>query len=222
VTAPTTYATLVSAIPDWMQRPADAEITAIAPDCITLLESRLNFGFGEPGETLYSPPLRIEDMMTRATASLTGEYVAVPDDFLEMRGPMKVNDNPEVRIDYITPDQFAATAPNQSAGAPRVFTIAGAEFRFGPVPSSGTAELWYYAKIPALTASNTTNWLLTKAPNVYLFGCLVEAYHYIKQEQDALRFHGMLSGAVRALQAQDRRRKYGSAPLVMRTGVQTP
>jgi hypothetical protein len=218
----TTYAELVSAIPDWMQRPSDTTITTIAPDCIKLLESRLHYGFGAEGEPLYSPPLRIEDMLVRATASLTDEYVAVPTDFLEMRGPMKVNDSPESRIDYLTPDQFAAVAASQSAGPPTVFTIAGSEFRFGPIPSSGTAELWYYAKIPALTASNTTNWLLTKAPNVYLFGCLVEAYVYINEMQDALKFHGMLAGAVKALQAQDRRRKYGSAPLVMRSGVPTP
>lgn len=222
MTAPTNYATLVSAIADWMQRPSDATITAIAPDCITLLESRLNYGFGEPGEPLSSPPLRVEDMMTRATATLSGEYLAVPSDFLEIRGPMKANGSPESKIEYITPDQFAATAPSQSTGTPKVFTIAGGSFRFGPAPSAGTAELWYYAKIPALTASNTTNWLLTKAPNVYLFGCLVEAYLYVDDQAKAQQFYSVFSGAVRALQSQDRRRKYGSSPLIIRTGMPTP
>jgi hypothetical protein len=216
------YSDLLTSLADWLQRPADTVITTIAPDCIELLEARLSFGFGEPGEPLYSPALRIEDMLVRATASLTGEYVAVPTDFLEIRGPMKVNTSPEARIDYITPDQFAATAPNQDAGTPKVFTIAGGEFRFGPVPSSGTAELWYYAQIPALTVSNTSNWLLAKAPNVYLFGTLVETCIYLADKERALDFHGMFAGAVRALQAQDRRRKYGSAPLVMRSGGPTP
>jgi hypothetical protein len=216
------YSDLLSAVPDWLQRPGDTTITTIAPDCIKLLEARLNFGFGAEGEPLYSPPLRIEDMLTRATASLTGEYIAVPTDFLEMRGPFKINDSPDSKIEYVTPDQFAAASHDDEAGTPKVFTIAGREFRFAPVPSSGTAELWYYKQIPALTVSNTSNWLLTKAPNVYLFGTLVETCIYLADKERALDFHGMFAGAVRALQAQDRRRKYGSAPLVMRTGVPTP
>jgi hypothetical protein len=210
------YSDLVSAVPDWMQRPSDTTITTIVPDCIKLLESKLGFGFDD------MPPLRIEDMIVRATASATAEYLAVPDDFLEVRD-FKINTNPETHLTYVTPAQFAEAGSSYETGTPKAYTIIGDEFRFGPVPADKTAELWYYGKIPALTASNTSNWLLTKAPNVYLFGTLSEAYQYIGgEEAKAAHFHGLMAGAVRALQAQDRRRKYGNAPLYQRPVTPTP
>ena len=218
----TNYSELQAALPEWMIRPGDSTVTAQAPDYITLCEARLNYGAGEPGDQFYSPPLRVNQMLTRSTASLSSEYVAVPDDFLEVR-TFKVNTNPETKLYYSTPDQFAEAGSSQSSGVPKTFTIAGDEFRFGPAPSSDlTAELWYYAKIPALSDSNTSNWLLAAAPNIYLYGSLLEAALAIGDDAGAQKWLGLFSSAVKAFQAQDKRAKHGSTPLVMRPVTQTP
>ena len=39
--------------------------------------------------------------------------------------------------------------------------------------------LYYYQKVTALSVANTSNWLLTNFPNLYLFGSLVAAEAYL-------------------------------------------
>jgi hypothetical protein len=41
------------------------------------------------------------------------------------------------------------------------------------------AVLEYFAKVPALSNSNTTTWLLTNYPNAYLFGTFAEAEAFL-------------------------------------------
>lgn len=214
------YTELQAAIAAWLARAGDTIITTPAPDFITLAEARINYGSGEPGEPFYSPPLRVEQMLTRATATPTGEYIAVPTDFLEMR-EFKVNTNPETKLYYSTPQQFAEAASSQNTGTPKTYTIVGGEFRLGPTPTSGlTTELLYYAKVGPLS---TTNWLMTAAPNVYLYGSLLEACIFTQDAPEQCQYYfGLFAAAVKALQLQDRRRKFGGSPLVMRSGMQTP
>jgi hypothetical protein len=219
-----TYANLQTAIANWLGRPGDSDVAAQAPDLVTLAESRINYGAGEPGDPLYSPPLRVQQMLTRATATASGEYLALPDDYLEMRGPIKVNQTPERFISYVTPQQFAESAASQSTGTPVCYTLAGSEFRFGPAPGSSlTVELWYYAKVPALSDVNTTNWLLTASPNIYLYGCLLEAGELFKIDaNDLQKWAGLYSAHTRAFQRQDLRARTGGAALIQRPVVSVP
>ena len=52
-----------------------------------------------------------------------------------------------------------------------------------PAPTTNTdLALTYYASIPAL-ADDDTNWLLDKAPDLYLYASLLEAAPYLKNDQ---------------------------------------
>src|SRR5262249_30104392 len=129
----TSYAELQSAVADWLARPGDATIAAIAPDLIRLAEARINFGVGEPGAHLYSPPLRVRQMETRATAAADSEYVSLPGDFAELR-EVKINLAPERKLAYVTPQHFAELAASHRSGIPALYTIIGNELRIGPAP----------------------------------------------------------------------------------------
>lgn len=217
------YSDLKTAFGTWLNRSGDSLITNNAGDFVTLCESRLNFGGGEPGEQFYTPPLRVRQMEGRFTATPTDEYLALPTDFMEMR-EIKVNTNPETHLTYVTPQQFAEAASSQDSGTPRVYTIVGDAFRLGPNPTADlTVELDYYQKIPALSDSNTTNWLLTACPNAYLYGSLLEAAILIPlPETDTLRFFALFQAAVKGFQRQDRMARHGAAALIMRPVTPTP
>jgi hypothetical protein len=212
---------LLSAIADWFARPGDTTITTAAPDWVALAEGMINYGYGREGDQLYMPALRVRQMQERSTASAGSEFLAVPDDFLEVID-FKINTTPETHLSYSTPAQFAEAASSQTTGIPKTYTIIGDEFRFGPVPSDYTAELWYYQSVPALTASATTNWLLTAVPGIYLYGSLFYGAPYVGNDADAAKYFAMCAAQVKALQHQDRRAKYGSAPLIMRNGGVNP
>jgi hypothetical protein len=45
------------------------------------------------------------------------------------------------------------------------------------------AEIVYYGKIPALSDSNTSNWLLSLSPDIYLYGSLLQATPYLRDDE---------------------------------------
>jgi hypothetical protein len=80
----------------------------------------------------------------------------------------------------------------------------------------------YYAKPAALSDAAPSNWLLALAPNVYLFGALLEASAYIRDPAQLADWSNQYLAAIAGLQSQDRRSKHGGAPLVMRPATATP
>jgi hypothetical protein len=79
------------------------------------------------------------------------------------------------------------------------------------------ASLVYYACVPTLSASNTTNWLLTEAPDVYLYGSLVHSAPYLKDDARAQIWEVLAGQAIDKLNTSSSDAKYGGTGLVMRT-----
>lgn len=64
----------------------------------------------------------------------------------------------------------------------------GNQLNFRSVDKLNKATIAYYARIPALSSIDNTNWLLTYYPSVYLYGVLSRLYKWAKDaeaEQDA-------------------------------------
>ncbi|PXA16740.1 hypothetical protein DD876_13330, partial [Staphylococcus pseudintermedius] len=47
-------------------------------------------------------------------------------------------------------------------------------------------EILYYAKIPPLSTTNQTNWLIESHPDVYLSQCMLNARRFVKAERDQI------------------------------------
>jgi hypothetical protein len=93
----------------------------------------------------------------------------------------------------------------------------GDTFQLVPTPdASYTVELTYYSKIPALSDSNTTNWLLTNSPDVYLYGSLLEAAPYLDDDNKLQVWGSLLEQSLNALQIESDRAKVGSSSIRMR------
>lgn len=165
----TTYNELKSSVADWLNR---TDLTAVVPDFISLAEAQIE------------RTLRTRQMIVRATASIDTEYSAVPADFLETKS-IKLNTSPVTALAFESIDaldQLKATA-YIAAGKPQYFGIVGGQIRVLPVPDSTyTAELTYYAKLTKLSSTVATNWLLAQAPDVYLYGALMQAAPYLKDD----------------------------------------
>jgi hypothetical protein len=66
---------------------------------------------------------------------------------------------------------------------PVYFSIVGSEMELAPTPNDDfDVEILYRANIPAITSDNATNWLLTLAPDLYLYGALLESAAYNKDD----------------------------------------
>jgi len=206
-----TFDQLKDAISNWIKRSELANAgadDARTDEFIALTEAWLN------------RHLRTRQMETRATASFTTEYLALPSDFLSMRD-LELTSDPKRKLTFMTPQQLEQTYPHSAAEEPKAYTIIGDQFQMRPVTdTSRTVEIAYYQEIPALSDSNTTNWLLSLAPDIYLFGgrAHADAYYADFEAANSVWFP-MFERAVDDLQMSDIRGKYPSGGLVSRSIV---
>lgn len=103
----------------------------------------------------------------------------LPSDYLAWRR-LTFQGNPKRELDYVEPSWLQSAFPNNPAEVPSVFTIENGVLRIAPLDPTPLVFL-YYQKIPSL-AANSTNWLMTAHPDLYLFGTLAEAGGYTVDE----------------------------------------
>ena len=205
----TTYAELQTATANWLDR---TDLTARIPEFIELAEANFNRVIRQP------------DMVTKNDSfSISGRYTTLPTDTLEIVR-IVVDLTPVIVLEYLTPEEISERRISMSAtGKPYYFTvIGGSSNQLEVVPSPDatyTSSIVYYTRIPALTDSATTNWLLTAHPDIYLFGTLVEAEPYLKNDERMPMWTSRLDKALMALRLQGERELHTGSSLRMRARV---
>lgn len=188
----TDYASLQTAVADLLHRASDTALLARIPGWIQLAEARL------------SAQIKSRSMETRATLTTTAGngYVSLPADVIESRRLLISSTDPQRGLKYVSPDELTYRFPSATTGEPVVWTVIGAQAQLGPVPDAAyTLELAYLQRIPALSVSNTTNWLLTASPDVYLYGTLLQAVPFTGD--DPQPFTELYAQGVAAINAID-------------------
>jgi hypothetical protein len=199
----TTYNELKSSVADWLNR---TDLTAVVPDFISLAEAQIE------------RTLRTRQMIVRATAAIDTEYSAVPADFLETKS-IKLNTNPVTALAFESIDAMDLMKSTRylSPGKPQYFSIVGGQIRVLPVPdNSYTAELTYYAKLTKLSSTVSSNWLLASSPDVYLYGSLMQASPYLKDDARIPVWSSMYTSALEAIQVADDRGATSGGAIMMR------
>lgn len=188
----TTYSELQTAVANWLNR---EDLTSVIPDFITLAEATFNRNF------------RVKEMIERDTATVDSGYVNMPTDWLETI-TLITTGSPPVVLEYVRVHDLNEVRATQRTGDPIVYTIINDKFQLFPAPTSDTTvEIVYYAKIPVLSDSNTTNWLLTSHPDIYLFGALLQAEPYLKNDERLQVWASMYKGVTDSLVMQSERAK---------------
>lgn len=188
----TTYAELQTAIADWLNR---SDLTARIPDFITLAETRIN------------RELRAREQQVIATANVDTPFFALPGDFLEFKS-FRITDTGGNAYELMlaTPEQIsAALAENSVSNTPRFVTIIGDQFQLWPSPDQlYIGSLAYVRKVPALSDAAPTNWLLTDAPDVYLYGSLMSAGPFLRDSEALVTFKTLFDEALEAIRTADK------------------
>ena len=179
----TTYAELKTAIGDWLNR---ADLDQKIPDFIRLAESTLN------------DVLRSADMVTQSTSiAITSGRATLPADALEIVYAQVASTEDEP-LEQITPQQLTMLRRTRTRNAanPRFYAIVGRDIVVTPTPSSGSLDLDYYQRLPILSDSNTTNWLLTDSPHIYLYTSLLHATPFLMDDARYAVFNNTVSQQV--------------------------
>lgn len=132
-------------------------------------------------ESAANRRLRVRQQEALTSLSTTSGSVALPADYLSWRRVFWAG-SAKIELEYVQPSYLVGSFPTLPAGTPSIFTIAGTiagggESKITVMPYDDTSPiiLDYFQKIPSLSDSATSNWLLLAHPDLYLFGAMVEA-----------------------------------------------
>lgn len=190
-----TYATLLTA---YAEASGDANTSSGQVD-----------NFIQLAEARFNRVLRHRRMEASSTITLTSGVGSLPTDYLEWR-TVVYSGNPRKVLECVSPDFLTTFNPSGIASRPDLFAIVGDQIKVARA-YSGDIDLGYYQRIPALTASNTTNWLLTYAPDAYYYGVLLE-YAIMYRDQGLISQYGEATRlALEMLKQDDRSSKWARA-----------
>lgn len=190
---------LKGAVGRWLHR---SDLATPAEDFIALFEARANRN------------LRVRQMEATYSQSVTAQRNALPVGWLEMIGKPTVGGKPQ---DFITRDQFKLLDGTIPAFESGYFSIFGSSIALNVDVSAGVTLAYdYYTKIPSLSASAQTNWLITDGPDIYLYGSLLEAAPYLKDDPRIEIWRGLLTVAMDDLQGASDRAKTSGGTLEVR------
>lgn len=200
----------------WLHR---SDLLTIAPDWVTLCETTLNQGdlllLGVDGlrtadqETAWTSASSVPARTTANSAVVT-----LPTDFLEMRtlylqysggGGKELRERPASPIPIGT--------LTQTSGPPSTYTVVGNTLVFDrPCDQAYNLVGDYYAKIGPLATSGT-NWLMTRAPNVYLAGSIAHGAPWMGPTFNATPWVTAFKIALAGVRRADARKRHTNTTL---------
>ena len=179
-----TYAQLKQVIQDYTENNETSFVTNL-PLFITQAEERI----------LKNVQLSLFRKNVNGAMTASNRFLAAPSDFLAPFSLSFVDGNSDhVFLQFKDPDFVQTFNPKAATtGDPRFYAVFDVDnFILGPTPDGAyTVELHYFYRPASLTAGaeSATTWLSTNAEIALLYGCLVEAYIYMKGEADMMAIY---------------------------------
>lgn len=200
----TTYTELKQAVENWLDRD---DLSARIPEFITLAETRMN------------RRLRTSEMMTTADLTISSQSTALPSGLLEIKR-LYLDLNPKRVLDLVSLEQLHESYGGNETSTPVMYAIEGNNIIVAPSPdTSYTAKLAYYAKPTALSDANATNDVFTAAPDVFLYGALLEAEPYLMNDERLQLWATAYDRAVNDYQDADRAKQWSGNSMRIRPSV---
>lgn len=183
-----TYSDILTAITNFTHR---SDLSTIAPDLITLAESRIN------------KELRVKDMETSVASTIAAGVISVPSGYLAMKNAYISSVSPIQGLDRKDSNWIYSEYPNRNPeDIPKFIAREESSFIFGPYPNANyVVTLVYWARLPAL--SSATNPIFTAYPGLWLFGALAEAAPYIKDDKRIGMWEGKFNQILKMVQDEN-------------------
>ena len=194
----TTYAELKATIADFLNRD---DVAAISDTFISNAEDDLNL------------QLRHWRQEKRSTAEIDTQYSAIPADMLEIiRFYTTSGDTRPLELISQSEMLDRKFRNLNTSGQPAYYALTAGELEVYPVPDGTyTSELYYYSRIPALSDSNTSNWVLDYYSSAYLYGSLIHSAPYLKDDARIQVWAALYQRTIDAINTESEKAKYGGS-----------
>jgi len=184
----TNYATLQTAIADYL---AKGDLTTFIPNFIQNTEGKL-----------YRE-LNLRNEETQLSISVSSGTGTVPTDFKGLKHAY-VDQSPIVPLQWATIDWLYTNYPLRTGSAtPAFISRDGANFVFGPNAKDLTLKGVYYAKQDNLHTTDGS-WYVVNAPELLLYGALLEAEPFIRNDERLPLWRSMFEEAKKTVMIENR------------------
>src|SRR5512139_579977 len=200
---PTDYSTLQTEIAGWLDR---TDLTSYITTFIGMAEAEFN-------RVIWTPETEAVTTLTAAA-----ETVSLPANF-RMARALFISADPKVNLEQMSLNELRYRYSAAATGQPSNYAIqSGNTLVLGPSPdASYSVVLNYYQKIPALTVSATTNWLLTAHPDIYIYGTLLRAEAFLANDPRIAVWGNLYGQALAQLEQMGLKKNNGGAPQRIRS-----
>lgn len=145
------------------------------------------------------------------------QTISLPVDFRQAINVRYVAD-PGYTLDQVSLDELHNSTTNKS-GKPYQYAIADGSLHLGPIPDGVyTLRMTYQQRLSPLSASNQTNWLLSKNADAYVYATLWQAAAWLEDIDAATAFRAELMAIIGELTDQGNRYRR-SSPRRLRSSV---
>lgn len=157
--------------------------------------------------------LKLVQLEGTANVTVTSGSGSLPSDYVGARAIYWDGDQEQALL-YVTPDRFNSLLAQYPSGIPKWYTVIGTTLKTLP-PGDGTAVMNYNARLTSLSASATTNTVITSYPDSYFKGTLKELFHYTRNWEAKAQAEADYEKAIAGIISDHKDRKY-PGPLEVR------
>lgn len=151
-------------------------------------------GFIALAEALLFRELSVKTLETSVTGVTSGGVIALPTDCATLgRVTVTGSDGLEVPLDY-------ASHLSPRSGQPLTYQLQAGALKLDSATDGYAYALYYTPTLAALSDANTTNWLLTNAPDLYQAAAQLEAARWMKDVEEVQRLTGQLPALLDSVQ----------------------
>lgn len=198
----TDYSTLVTAITDYLAR---SDLSSFVPNFLQNCQGKI-----------YRTT-RIRPAEAALSGTITAGVLACPTDYIALRYAY-IDASPTGWLERSTPEVLLKSYSTRSAsGRPKLIAREADNFIFGPFPDDTYSVVGiYYKLLPLLSASNATNWYVTNAPEVLLYGALLEAQPFLMNDKRMPTWQMLYDQALATVKELHRSENYSGSTLATR------
>ncbi len=130
-----------------------------------------------------------------ATLTVNNPFLPLPSDWEATRYVQLIDGSDDrtflIQKDISFMNEYAVDRTSAGAGTPKYYAMWDQDTHYlAPTPNAAlTVELAYTYKPTGLSSTTTSTWVSQNAPNVLLYGCILEALGYLKGPADMIQYY---------------------------------
>ena len=162
--------------------------------------------------------IKHQDLIKRANAVAETQYTQLPSDWSRVINvELNTSDHTTLLQQSTESLDLKRTSIDNVSGRPEYFAITDNAIELCPTPDTNyELQLTYYANIPELSSTNTTNVVSDKFPDVYIYGCCKHASVFLMEDERIGMFQTLFDKALEEVRLQQERASFGVGSLIPR------